>query len=74
MRAMVSSADRRPGGDLHQQGVVRARDERAGVGRAGIEPDAEARRAAIRGDLAVVGYEIVLGVFGRHAALHRVRR
>ncbi len=62
----------RPRGHLHEQRIVRRRDDRAGVRRAGIEPDAEAGRAAIRRDAAVVGDEIVFRIFRRHAALHRV--
>ena len=41
---------RRPRGHFHQQRIVRARDDRAGVGGARIQPDAEAGGAAIRGD------------------------
>ena len=33
---------RRPGGDLLQQRIVEARDDRAGIGRAAVEADAEA--------------------------------
>ena len=64
---------RRPRRDLHQQRIVRARDDRAAVGGARIQPDAEARRAAIRGDRAVVRNEVVLRILGRDAALQRVR-
>ena len=45
---------RRPGSHLHQQRVVRAGDDRAGIGCSGVEPHAEAGRAAIGGDAAVV--------------------
>ena len=65
---------RGPRGDLHQHGVIRARENRARVGRACIEANAEARGTAIRGDLAVVGREAVLRIFRGHAALKRVRR
>src|SRR6187455_673927 len=63
----------RPRGDLHQHGVIRTRQDRARVGRACIEADAEARGTAIRRDLAVVGREAVLRIFRGHAALKRVR-
>ena len=63
---------RRPRGHLHEQRVGTTRDDRAGVCGAGVEPDAEAGGAAIRRDAAVVRDEIVLRIFGRHAALHRV--
>jgi len=62
----------RPGGHLDQQRVVGARDDRAGVGGAGIQPDAEAGRAAVGGDLAVVGDEVVFGILAGDAALQRV--
>ena len=48
-----------PGGDLHQQRIVVRRDHRAAVGRAAIQPDAEAGRRAIGVDLAVIGHEVV---------------
>ena len=63
---------RRPGGDLLQQRIVEARDDRAGIGGAAVEPDAEAGGAAIGGDAAVVGDEVLLGVLGGDAALERV--
>ena len=63
---------RRPGGDLLQQRVVEARDHRAGIGGAAVEPYAEAGGAAIGGDAAVVGNEILLRVLGGDAALQRV--
>src|SRR5580692_3297268 len=53
---------RRPGGHLHQQRVVGTRDDGAGVGGAGIQTDAKACGAAVGGDGAVVGDEVVLGV------------
>jgi hypothetical protein len=62
----------RPGRDLDQQRVVVRRDHRAAVGRAAVEPDAEAGRAAVGGDAAVVGREAVLRVLGGDAALQRV--
>ena len=63
---------RRPGGDLLQQRIVEAGDDRAGIGGAAVEPDAEAGRAAIGGDAAIVGDEVLLGVLGGDAALQRV--
>ncbi len=63
---------RRPGRHLHQQRVVGARDDRAGVGGAGIQAHAEAGRTAVGGDRAVVGHEVVLRVLGGDAALQRV--
>src|SRR5439155_24330029 len=47
-------------------------DERAAVGGAGIEPDADARGAAVGGDLAVVGDEVVFGFLAGDAALQGV--
>ena len=63
---------RRPGRHLDQQRVVVGRDHRAAIGRAGVEPDAEAGRAAVGGQPAVVGQEAVFRVFGGDAALQRV--
>ena len=63
---------RRPGGDLLQQRIVEAGDDRAGIGGAAVEADAEAGRAAIGGDAAVIGDEVLLGVLGGDAALERV--
>ena len=56
---------------LHQQRVEVGRDDRAGEGGAGVEPDAHAAGRAIGGDPAVVGEEAVLGVLGGDAALNR---
>ena len=61
-----------PCGDLHQQRVVIRGDHGAGVGGAAIQPNAEAGRAAVGGEAAVVGQEAVFRVFGGHAALQRV--
>jgi hypothetical protein len=61
-----------PGGDLLEQRVVEARHHRARVRRAAIDADAEAHRAAVGADAAVVGDEVVLGVLGGDAALQRV--
>ena len=63
---------RRPGGDLLQKRIVEARDHRAGIGGAAIEPDAEAGGAAIGGDAAVVGDEVLFRVLGGDAALEGV--
>ena len=63
---------RGPRGDLLQQRIVEARDHRAGIGRAAIEADAEAGRAAIGGDTAIVRNEVVLRVLGGDAALEGV--
>ena len=56
---------------LHQQRIEVGRDDRAGEGGAGVEPDAHAAGRAIGGDPAVVGEEAVLGVLGGDAALNR---
>ena len=63
---------RRPGGDLFQERVVEAGDHRAGIGGAAVEPDAETGGAAIGGDAAVIGNEILLGILGGDAALQGV--
>ena len=63
---------RRPGGDLFEQRVVVAGDDRAGIGGAAVEPDAEAGGAAIGGDAAIVRNEIVLGILGGDPALQRM--
>ena len=60
MRAIASSRRRRPGRDLLQQRIVEAGDDRAGIGGAAVEPDAEAGGAAIGGDAAVVRDEVLL--------------
>ena len=62
----------RPSGHLHQQRIVGAANEGAGVRCAGVEPDAEAGGAAVRRDAAVVRNELVFRVFGGDAALHGV--
>jgi hypothetical protein len=53
-------------------GVVIAGDDGARIGRSAVDPDAEAHRASIGGDAAVVRDEVVLRVLGRDAALERV--
>ena len=63
----------RPGSHLHQQRVIGARDDRAGVGGAGVQTHAEAGGTAVGGDLAVVGNEVVFRILGGDAALQRVR-
>ncbi len=63
---------RGPGGYLHQQRVVGARDDGAGVGGAGIQAHAEAGGTAVGGDLAVVGDEVVFRILGGDAALQCV--
>ncbi len=62
----------RPGGQLLQERIVEARDDRAGIGRAAVQADAEAGGAAIGGDAAVIGDEVLLGVLGGDAALQGV--
>ena len=57
---------------LFQQAVVIACDHRARIGRAAIQTDAHAGRAAIGGDAAVIGDKVVQRVLGRHAALQGV--
>ena len=63
----------RPGSHLHQQRVIGARDDGAGVGGAGVQAHAEAGGTAVGGDLAVVGNEVVFRILGRDPALQRVR-
>ena len=58
-----------PGGDLHQQGVIVGGDDRAGIGVAAVQPDAEAAGGAVGRDLAGIGSEVVGGVLGGDAAL-----
>ena len=60
------------GDDLHEHGVVEGRDDRAGIAHRTVQPDAEATGGAVGEQLAVVGRELVLGVFGGDAALDRV--
>ena len=63
-------ARRRPGGDLLQQRIVVAGDDRTGVGGAAVEADAEPGRGPVGGDPPVVGDEAVERVLGRDPALH----
>src|SRR5476649_2613164 len=60
------------GRNLYQQRVVEGRDNRAGVGGSRIQANACAGRAAICGQLAVVGDETLLRVFRGDAALQSV--
>jgi hypothetical protein len=60
-----------PGGDLHQQRVEVRRNHRAAESIAAVEAHGEAAGGAIGGDAPVIGNEMAIGVFGRHAALHR---
>ncbi len=63
---------RRPGGDLFEQRVVVAGDDGARIGGAAVEADAVAGGAAVGGDPAVVGDEVVLRVLGGDPALDGV--
>src|SRR6266702_5937827 len=63
---------RRPRRHLYEQRVIGAGDDGPGVGRAGIQPHAEPRRAAVRSNAPVVRNEIVLRIFGSYAALQRM--
>ena len=65
-------ARRCPRGDLLQQRIVVAGDDRARVRGAAIEADAEAGGGAVGGDPPVVGDEAVERVFRGDPALHRV--
>ena len=58
------------GGHLDEQAVVIARDDAARIGRAAIQTDAVAGGRAVGGQAAIVGDEVVQGVFGGDAALH----
>ena len=59
------------GRDLDQQRIVIRSDHGAGEGGAAVEADAEARGGAVGAHAAVIGHEIVRGVFGGDAALDR---
>ena len=63
-------ARRRPRGDLLQKRVVVPGDDRPRVGGAAVEANAEAGRAPVRGDAAVVGNEAIERVLGGDPALH----
>src|SRR5205823_14263232 len=58
-----------PGSDLDKQRVVIRRDHRTAVGRCAVQTNSEARRGAMRVDLAVIRSEIVCRIFGRNPAL-----
>ena len=60
---------RRPGRHLLQQRIVEAGDDRARIGGAAVETDAETGGAAIGGDAAIVRNEIVLRILRGDAAL-----
>ncbi len=62
----------RPGGDLLQERIVVAGDDRAGIGRAPVQADPHAGGGAIGGDAAVIGDEAVGRILGGDAALDRV--
>ena len=59
-------------GDLDQQRIVIRRDLRADIGIAAVQTHAVAARGTVGRDLADVRQEVVLGVLGRDAALHRI--
>src|SRR5690606_23103994 len=63
---------RRPGGHLFQQGIVIARDHRAGIGGAAVETDAKAGGAPIGGDAPIVGDEVLFRILGGDSALERM--
>ena len=65
-------ARRRPRGDLLQQRIVMAGDDRARVRGATIQANAEAGGGAVGGDPPVIGDEAVERVLGRDPALHSV--
>src|SRR3984893_828533 len=58
-----------PGGYFDEERVVIGGEDRAGVGGAAIEADAKSCGRTVGGNLAVVGREIFLRVFGGHTAL-----
>src|SRR5690606_26183403 len=63
---------RGPGGHLFQERIVEAGDDRARIGGATIEANAEAGRPAISGYATIVGNEIMLRILGGDATLQRV--
>ena len=58
-------------GHFDQERIVERVDDRAAEGAAGVEADPEAGRGAVVRDPAVIGAELVSGVFGGDAALDR---
>ncbi len=60
---------RGPGGHLLEHWIIETRHHRAGIGRAAIDPDSEAERAAIGGDAPVIRDEVVFRILGRDPAL-----
>ncbi len=61
----------RPAGDFYQQRIVVRRNHRAAVRRRPVQADAETGRRAVGLNLAVIGNEVVGGVFGGYPALQR---
>ena len=59
-------------GDLHQHRVIEGRDDPARDRRAAVEPKTKAARRSVVRDPAVIGGELVGGIFGRDAALKGV--
>ena len=64
----------RPSRDFFEQGIVETGHYGAGIGGAAIDAYAKAHRAAISGDAAIIGYEIVFRVFRRDPALQGMAR
>ena len=62
------------GDDLHEQGIVERRHDRAGVRAARVDAHAEARGDLAGGQASVRGRETVGRVLGGHATLERVPR
>src|SRR6202012_5399545 len=58
-----------PGGDFDEERVVIGGENRAGVGCAAIEANAESGGRTVGGNLSVVGREIILRIFGGDATL-----
>ena len=63
---------RRPGRHFLQQRIVKRRDHRTRIGSAAVEPDTEAGGAAIGGQAAIIGNEIILRILRRHSALNGI--
>ena len=72
MRVMAASRRLGPGGDLDQKRIVIPGDDRACIGGAAVQTDAVAGGRSVGGQAAIVGDEVVLRVFGRHATLQGV--
>ena len=71
MRWQASVRLRAPGRHLDEQRIVVRGEDRAGIGGAAIQANAETRGRAIRGNLAVVRREMFFRVFRGDAALQR---